>query len=292
MADPPPATDACLNCGHAFASPRPNYCPDCGQESVVRAPTLREFAQQFGGHYLATEGALWRTLKLLFLKPGALTREYLAGRRRRYVQPLRLYLTISLFALLALRLATTVDVDLPPGTADKLAHTNELQVEMVGQGRVGMRDGAFYCQNLPGWLCRRLERRLDLDRRALRREFELAPERFVSHFGQAMFVLLPMFALWLKLAWWNRGLRYTEHLVFALHLHAYWFVAILLTLLQVNALTIAATLSMPVHALLASRRVYGGRWGATVARNAAVMAAYGATLAVAMGAVALWTLLG
>lgn len=166
----------------------------------MRAPTLREFAQQFGGHYLATEGALWRTLKLLFLKPGALTREYLAGRRRRYVQPLRLYLTISLFALLALRLATTVDVNLPPGTADHLARTNELQLETIGQGRVGVRDGAFYCQNLPDWLCRRLERRLDLDRRALRREFELAPERFISHFGQAMFVLVPMFALWLKLA--------------------------------------------------------------------------------------------
>jgi hypothetical protein len=292
MAAPPPAAAACLNCGHAFTSPRPNYCPDCGQESVVRAPTLREFAQQFGGHYLATEGALWRTLKLLFLKPGALTLEYFAGRRRRYVQPLRLYLTISLFALLALRLATTVDVELPPVAADKLARTNQIQVETIGQGRVGMRDGKFYCQSLPGWLCRRLERKLDLDRRALRREFELAPERFISHFGQAMFVLVPMFALWLKLAWWNRRLRYTEHLVFALHLHAYWFVAILLTLAQVSALSLAATLSMPVYALLASRRVYGGRWRATVARNAAVMAVYGTTLAAAMAAVALWTLLG
>ena len=45
-----------------------------------------------------------------------------------------------------------------------------------------------------------------------------------------MFVLLPGFALWLKLAYLNRRMRYTEHLVFALHVHAFWFAALLLTL--------------------------------------------------------------
>lgn len=67
----------------------------------MRPPTIGEFAQQFGGSVMATEGALWRTLVLLFTRPGQLTREYLAGRRRHYVLPLRLYLTVSLVALLA-----------------------------------------------------------------------------------------------------------------------------------------------------------------------------------------------
>ncbi|MFY7948847.1 MAG: hypothetical protein ACOVRP_06500, partial [Gemmatimonas sp.] len=61
---------ACANCGEPFASPPPAFCPACGQESRVRAPTLGEFVQQFGGAYLSTEGALWRTLKLLLFKPG------------------------------------------------------------------------------------------------------------------------------------------------------------------------------------------------------------------------------
>ena len=47
----------------------------------MRPPTLVEFAQQFGGAYLATEGALWRTLRLLLTRPGELTRRYLAGPR-------------------------------------------------------------------------------------------------------------------------------------------------------------------------------------------------------------------
>mgnify|MGYP001057476860 CR=1 FL=1 len=79
-----------------LAVPRPRFCPVCGQETNLRPPRLGEFLQQFGGAYFATEGALWRTLKLLLFKPGELTRQYLAGRRKHYVLPLRLYLTISL----------------------------------------------------------------------------------------------------------------------------------------------------------------------------------------------------
>ena len=98
---PDPRT--CPNCTEPFPDPRPRFCPACGQETTLRPPTLFEFAQQFGGAYISTEGALWRTLKLLVTKPGELTRQYLAGRRKHYVLPLRLYLTISVVALLALQ---------------------------------------------------------------------------------------------------------------------------------------------------------------------------------------------
>ncbi|MBK6865166.1 MAG: hypothetical protein IPG91_17450 [Ideonella sp.] len=49
---------------------------------------------------------------------------------------------------------------------------------------------------------------------------------------------------------------------------------------------------MPVYALLASHRAYGGRWGPTLLRNAGVAVAYGATLMVALGVVSLWAFLG
>ena len=45
---------------------------------------------------MALEGALWRTLVALLWHPGRLTVEYFAGRRARYIAPLRLYLTFSL----------------------------------------------------------------------------------------------------------------------------------------------------------------------------------------------------
>jgi hypothetical protein len=60
---PPPS--ACLNCGQPFGQPRPRYRPACAQGSNVKPPTLLEFAPPFGGALLSTEGAPWRTLKLL-----------------------------------------------------------------------------------------------------------------------------------------------------------------------------------------------------------------------------------
>jgi hypothetical protein len=295
MTESAPAVDACLNCGDAFKAPRPSYCPSCGQETNVRPPSLREFAQQFGGNYLAAEGALWRTLALLFLKPGQLTLEYLAGRRRRYVLPLRLYLTISLLALLALQLTHLVNFNVAPEEAlkfDKPSERNFVLAWGAAGPRAGLRDGVFFCEQLPASVCARLQRRLDLDPKNVAHEFEQASERFLNHWGTAMFLLVPMFAGWLKLAYLNRRLRYTEHLVFALHLHAFWFAAILLMQVPLAALTFGALIAMPAYALLATHRVYGGRWWPTLLRNVAVAVAYGVTLLLAMAVVALWAFWG
>ena len=267
-ARPPGATvqAACLNCGHGLGEPRPRYCPACGQETRLRPPTLLEFAQQFGGAYLSTEGALWRSLKLLVTQPGAITLAYLRGRRRHYVLPLRLYLTISLLVLLALRLVAQVNTQLPDAPAQgKLV--NNLVIN-IGPGQAGVKEGVFFCTSLPDWLCQRLKRRLDLTPAALAAEVPALGERLIGHVGTAMFVLLPCFALWLKLLYWNRGLVYTEHLVFALHLHSLWFLLLALALTGWGLLVMLAMLATPTYGWLALRRVYGGRTWPRLLRSA------------------------
>ena len=177
----------------------------------MRPPTLVEFAQQLGGAYLATEGALWRTLRLLLTRPGELTRRYLAGQRKHYVLPLRLYLTISVVVLLLIRLtlatgpdgAVKIDVNL-----DAQRGSNAFSLD-IGGGRAGVQDGHFFCTGLPGWVCHRLQRRLDVDPKGLQREMQQWSQRVLGQIGGAMFVMLPAFALWLKLVYIDRRLRYT-----------------------------------------------------------------------------------
>jgi len=285
---------ACLNCGESFGElgeRRRHFCPECGQETTVRAPTVREFAQQFGGAYFATEGALWRSLKLLLLKPGALTAQYLAGRRKHYVLPLRLYLTISLFVLLLVRVVGSGSVEVKVGDTAEVAKENRNITINLGGGRTGMRDGVFFCESLPTWVCKRIQRRVDIDPKKMLSEVESMKDRFLGNLGGAMFVLLPGFALWLKLAYRNRRLRYTEHLVFALHVHAFWFVALVLTLPGWGLLTALALLTMPVYTVMAMKRVYGGRRWPRLLRACLVSALYGATLALALAGVALVSLL-
>ena len=286
-----PLPTACLNCGEPFGERRRRFCPECGQETTVRAPTVGEFLRQFGGAYFATEGALWRSLKLLLLKPGALTLQYLAGRRKHYVLPLRLYLTISLFVLLLVRVVGSGEVTVKVGDPAEIARENSHITVNVGAGRAGIRDGVFFCDNLPAWVCRRIQRRIDVDPKKVLDEVESLKDRFLGHLGGAMFVLLPGFALWLKLAYLNRRLRYTEHLVFALHVHAFWFLALMFTLPGLGPLTALALLTVPVYTLMAMKRVYGGRLGPRLLRAVLVSALYGTTLVLALAGVAVLALL-
>ena len=98
---PPSGRDACANCG---ARLKGRYCADCGQlDQPLRIPVHRFLGQSFA-EFFGLDGRVWRTLGVLLFKPGLLTAAYLAGRRRRYLRPLRVYLSATLlfFVLLAL----------------------------------------------------------------------------------------------------------------------------------------------------------------------------------------------
>jgi hypothetical protein len=136
-----------------------------------------------------------------------------------------------------------------------------------------------------------VKRRLDIDPKGLQREMVALSERFVSNVGGAMFLMLPLFALFMKLLWWNRRLHYTEHLVFGLHLHAFWFVCLALTLPDLPWLVGLAMLAIPVYGLLATRRVYGGRWFWLLARSALASLLYLVTLVFLLVGVILWSML-
>ena len=282
---------SCANCGAPFVPERRRFCPECGQEARIRPPRLMEFVQQFGGAYFATEGALWRTLRLLLFKPGELTRQYLAGRRKHYVMPLRLYLTISLATLLVVRLAGNVSVNVESDAPKEFAKPSNNLAINIGSGRAGLREGVFYCENLPAWVCKRFKRRIDIDPKAMGSELDFIKERFLGNLGGAMFLLLPTFALWLKLAYFSRRMRYTEHLVFALHVHAFWFLGLALAMSGVDWVILVSILGVPVYTLMAMKRVYGGRLWPRLLRAALVSLLYGVVLTAAVAGVGLFTLL-
>jgi hypothetical protein len=99
-ADGHTAEHNCLNCGCALAG---DYCHCCGQQAHVHR-TLRAFSHDLLHGVLHFEGKIWRTLPLLVLRPGELTRRYIDGERAKFVSPIALFLfcVFLMFAVMGL----------------------------------------------------------------------------------------------------------------------------------------------------------------------------------------------
>jgi len=82
----------CMNCGTEL---RGQYCGTCGQRASSRLISLWELLRDGFGDLLDIDSRLWRTAAPLLIRPGKLTRDYLEGRRARYMPPFRMYLVLS-----------------------------------------------------------------------------------------------------------------------------------------------------------------------------------------------------
>src|SRR6476469_9549469 len=102
----------CFNCGTPLTGP---YCSACGQKAHVHR-SVRGFLQDFVQGLFNFEGKIWRTLPMLALRPGELTRRYIAGERARFVSPVALYL-LTVFLMFAVLNLTG---QLSPGTSSNL----------------------------------------------------------------------------------------------------------------------------------------------------------------------------
>jgi len=92
--------EQCANCGTPLQN---TYCGVCGQRAATRIVPLWQVTNEFLEDLFDLDLRILRTFPTFFLRPGALTVEYVRGRRRRYIRPLRLYLFSSflLFTVLA-----------------------------------------------------------------------------------------------------------------------------------------------------------------------------------------------
>lgn len=97
-----PAPRRCANCGTAAPL---DYCPACGQEQHDLHRSLRGVLAEVLDNVAGWDGKILATFRLLLVRPGALTAEFLAGRRVRYLRPLRVFFLASLAFVLALQLS-------------------------------------------------------------------------------------------------------------------------------------------------------------------------------------------
>src|SRR6266446_4368442 len=94
----------CTNCGADAADV---YCARCGEKQPGHHDLgVSHFTHEVFHELAHVDSKLFRTLRDLITKPGFLTQEYFAGRKSRYIAPLRLFLTLFALQFLAFTVYT------------------------------------------------------------------------------------------------------------------------------------------------------------------------------------------
>ncbi len=117
----------CMNCNVPLTGP---FCHICGQKDDDLRRPFWTFLQALLDDIFSSDSRLVKSLVLLVLVPGGLTRAYVQGRRAAYVPPIRAYLVMSVVFFLTLELTdlALVDIKVTP---------KPTQVEAVaGEGEV------------------------------------------------------------------------------------------------------------------------------------------------------------
>jgi hypothetical protein len=212
--------------------------------------------------FLHVDGKILQSVKLLFTRRGFLTREYVEGRRIRYVSPPRLYLIFSVayFAVSALTAK-------PPIVSDRDRAASRFRTQSAEEfGRVRVTGDFSRC---------------GLTREEVAERIQHAQHDWVP---RAMFLLVPIAALLVMASTRRTRRTYIEHLYFALHVHAVCFGLLALTALIGSAAPVTPTMRIVLSAMAllvigwyvrsSFQRVYGGSWWRTAARSAFVFVAY------------------
>ena len=337
----------CLNCGTALGG---QYCGNCGQRSRSRLISIWELLRDSFGDLLELDSRIWRTLIPLITRPGKLTRDYLEGRRARYMPPFRTYLVLSIiFFLVAffdprqelgilfepqekttqvseedeqgaaeVRQDTARDLAedrvivgdrLDPGEsirssitddeADALDDSEEDETsDDEGGISINLSDGDTdgNCDvddienaDIPEWLASRVtkERLQIVCERVIANDGKAFLSKLLDNVPAALFILLPLMALILKVLYPLSKRYYVEHLLFVIHFHAFFFLILILQIIfsrlgillglaesAIDITIFAVALYIPVYLYKSIRRVYEQRHIITIPKFLILLLAY------------------
>lgn len=250
----------CPNCGSLDIQ---KFCAVCGQDNRVSVVAFPRLFADFMTDLFNFDSRLFGSLWPLLARPGLMTKEYLAGRRARFIPPVRMYLFLSLFffGVIAVLVPDEVKFDddaerearqdvaaevaaeraAVPASAPAAAPTTAPADPSVPPGQRKVAGGTGWGIHVDdgterveltdadsGWL-KAAEDRATHNLQKLQDDPEYRGQllrRGIGNLPLMMFLLLPIYALFLKLLYVRSGRYFVEHLIYSLHLHSFVFLTL------------------------------------------------------------------
>jgi hypothetical protein len=246
----------CLNCGHQVPD---IYCSHCGQPNIDPRLTLADLLRDFIHMITHFDGKFFQTLRVLFTRPGFLSRTYLDGKRRQYLPPVQMYVfTSALFFFIFYSYMVNIP-DAVKGVADGSGMNGKDSTAL--QFNISEADSSLssslktpedyikYQDALPkdkrdGYIARifkiseiKINKRINEDGTEV---FQQLIQSFLKNFPKLLLISLPLLAVILNLIFYRKkSFSYVSHLIFLLHLYVFTFVALLISYIftQLNSWT-------------------------------------------------------
>ena len=260
-----PQTENCLNCGTRLED---RWCSHCGQDSKEFKRSIWHVFMQFFETFTDFDSKLWSSLGPLLIKPGFLTKEFLAGRRKSYLNPIQMYAFFSfIFFLTAFYMPNFNDEgslkeEIKKELVDSLKADKEKDFSIGKDSSGGLRASGSESAGdssdsedqkepfqisgigksvrqydsiqagLPpekrhntvmNFVVRRLTRINERFKDNHEQMISAMVDAFKGNLPNLIILLLPLFALVLKLLFIRSRIFYVEHLIMAIHFHCFSF---------------------------------------------------------------------
>jgi hypothetical protein len=127
-------TPDCLNCGQPL-TPADKFCSNCGQKNVEKL-SFSGFLNQIISGFFSYDSRFWNTFIPLIFKPGEVSKNYIKGKRMRYVNPFQMYLHVSILFFLLLSWTNKSEYKFNPKinnpeVLDSLLVTGNVEVDSI-----------------------------------------------------------------------------------------------------------------------------------------------------------------
>jgi len=280
-----PKPDQCPNCNHPLDE-QINYCPSCGQKALPDHLTLKYFLQEFLNNYFSFDSKFFNTVKQLVIRPALLSKEFIDGRRIKYINPIQLFIFSSFLYFLV---NSFMFLKESPEAQDFIRINNDEQNNILSDSlEIQQLDSVFVIQDgensdtipnsFTGELLKKGKDFNDLDP-------QTQNEKLSRNISYTVFLLLPVFALYLGFIFRRKGMHYLQNIIFSLHFHSFFHVIGMIMLLFDRLLagdidTSILMLLTLIYLFVAVKRFYGFSWISTTFRIIGLIIIYGFTVSV------------
>lgn len=175
----------CLTCGHMHTG---TYCPECGEKVLDHEDKrIVVFFEEFFHLLFHADSKFLRSLKGLFIKPGQLTSDFNAGRRKIYTPPLTLFFIGNVIYFLI------------------------APVDIVSSHYISQTQGQVYSKSITPAVEKKMKAK-----KWTEVQMEERYNEETSHISKMMLILLVfLFSIPVSILYFNRSGYYSDHLAFA-----------------------------------------------------------------------------